>query len=263
MGTFRREQAGLRVAYTKALWWQVEKSLVIQNELVMKYKWLLLDADGTLFDYDLAEANSLKRTFEGLGCEYKAQYADAYRQINGWIWVEFEQGKISQGRLRTRRFELLFESLQLECDAETFSARYLSNLAEATDLIDGVEEVLRALYGKVGLVMITNGLKDVQRPRFARSLICDYFTDFVISEEVGAAKPSRQIFDVAFEKMGHPRKGEVLIVGDSLSSDIKGGNNYGIDTCWFNPTRKLSPLDVEVTYEISDLRELPGLVGVV
>lgn len=229
----------------------------------MKYKWLLLDADGTLFDYDLAEATALRQTFEELGCGYKARYADAYRQINGWIWLEFEQGRITQERLRTRRFELLFEHLELECDAETFSARYLSNLAKGTDLIGGVEEVLRALHGKVGLVMITNGLKDVQRPRFAQSLIAEYFADFLISEEVGAAKPSREIFDVAFARMGQPHKDEVLIVGDSLSSDIKGGNNYGIDTCWFNPAGKPRSLDVEVRYEIGDLCELLGILGVV
>jgi 2-haloacid dehalogenase len=229
----------------------------------MRYKWLLLDADGTLFDYDRAEAWALRQTFEVLGCGYEPQYDATYRQINGGMWRAFEQGEISQERLRTRRFELLFESLQLECDPDTFSARYLSNLAKGTDLIEGAEEVLRVLHGKVGLVMITNGLKDVQRPRFARSLIGDYFTDLVISEEVGAAKPSREIFDVAFEKMGQPRKEEVLIVGDGLSSDIKGGNNYGIDTCWFNPAGTPRPLDVEVTYEISDLRELLGLIGVV
>ena len=229
----------------------------------MKYKWLLLDADGTLFDYDRAEAIALKWTFEGLGCEYKAEYADAYRLINGWIWIEFEQGKITQDRLRTRRFELLFESLHLECDAEAFSALYLNNLAEGTDLIEGAEDVLRLLHGKVELLMITNGLQEVQRPRFARSLIGKYFTDFLISEEVGAAKPSQEIFDVAFEKMDHPRKEEVLIVGDSLSSDIKGGNNYGIDTCWFNPARQPLPLDVDVTYEIGNLRELLDVLGVV
>lgn len=228
----------------------------------MKYKWLLLDADGTLFDYDQAEATALKRTFEELGCAYQTEYAEVYRQINGQIWLEFEQGGITQERLRTRRFELLFEALKLECVPETFSSRYLSNLAEGIDLIEGAEEVLRALLGKIGLVMITNGLKDVQRPRFARSSIADCFTDFVISEEVGAAKPDPRIFDFAFDRMDHPRKEEVLIVGDSLSSDIQGGNNYGIDTCWFNPARKPHSADVNVKYEISRLYELLDLVGI-
>jgi 2-haloacid dehalogenase len=229
----------------------------------MKYKWLLLDADGTLFDYDKAEATALSRTFKELGCEYEPQYAEVYRRINGEIWREFEQGGITQEQVRTRRFELLFEALQLECDPKTFSLRYLSNLAERTELIEDAEEVLRVLHGKVGLVMITNGLKDVQRPRFARSSIGDCFTDIVISEEVGCAKPDRRIFEIAFERIGRPRKEDVLIVGDSLSSDIKGGNSYGIDTCWFNPTNRPRPLDVDIKYEIGELRELLDLVQVV
>lgn len=226
----------------------------------MKYKWLLLDADGTLFDYDSAEARALERTFTELGCGYEPGFAEAYREINREIWLEFEQAKISQGRLRTRRFELLFRALQLECDPETFSAKYLKALADGSELVDGAETVVRALHGQVGLVIITNGLQDVQRPRFAKSAISGCFAEIIISEEVGAAKPDKEIFDVAFERMNQPRKEEVLIVGDSLSSDIRGGNNYGIDTCWFNPGRKPRELDVEIDYEIADLSELLSLV---
>jgi 2-haloacid dehalogenase len=226
----------------------------------MRYKWLLLDADGTLFDYDRAEARALERTFTELGCGYEPRYAETYRRINGEIWHEFEQGKISQARLRTRRFELLFRTLQLECDPEIFSARYLKALAEGSELMDGAEEVVRALHGKVGLVIITNGLQEVQRARFANSAISDCFAEIVISEEVGAAKPDKEIFDVAFERMNQPRKEDVLIVGDSLSSDIRGGNIYGIDTCWYNAGQKPRELDVEVDYEIMDLAELLSLV---
>jgi 2-haloacid dehalogenase len=111
------------------------------------------------------------------------------------------------------------------------------------------------------MMIITNGLADVQRPRFARSAIGDCFADLVISEEVGAAKPHNRIFDIAFEKMQFPKQDEVLIIGDSLSSDIEGGNNYGIDTCWFNPQREPGNEEVEPTYEITALGELLGLVG--
>lgn len=228
----------------------------------MKYKWLLFDADGTLFDYDRAEATALKRTFEEVGCRYESTYAIRYREINSGLWLEFEKGQMTQQELRTRRFELLFETIQVECDAESFSAKYLSNLAEGTALIDGAEEVVKSLYGRVGLMMITNGLAEVQRPRFARSAIGDFFADIVISEEVGAAKPDHKIFDVAFQRMNSPSKAEVLIVGDSLMSDMKGGSTYGIDTCWFNPTRKPRTLDVEIRHEIGNLSELLGVVGV-
>jgi FMN phosphatase YigB (HAD superfamily) len=110
-------------------------------------------------------------------------------------------------------------------------------------------------------MLITNGLKEVQRPRLARSAISGYFADIVISEEVGAAKPDARIFDAAFQRMGHPRKADVLMVGDSMSSDIRGGKAYGIDTCWFNPASKLRELDVDSRYEIADLCELVDLLA--
>lgn len=228
----------------------------------MKYEWLLFDADGTLFDYDKAEGTSLELTFKEFGIAYEPGYGDTYRRINAAIWGQFEEGRISQERLRTKRFELLFEALRVEGDAEAFSARYLRNLAEGSELIEGAEDVVRALRGQVGLMVITNGLADVQRPRFARSAIGDCFTDLVISEEVGAAKPHGKIFDVAFERMRFPRQQQVLIIGDSLSSDIKGGNSYGIDTCWFNPRREPGDEEVEPTYEIAALGELLSLVEV-
>ncbi len=228
----------------------------------MKYKWLLLDADNTLFDYDRAEAMALQRTFEQFGHEFQPTYAVAYRRINSEIWLQFEQGKISQARLRMRRFELLFEAIRAESDPLEFGAAYIQNLAQGAYLIDGAERVVKSFVGRVGLVLITNGLKDVQRSRLARSTIGDCFSDIVISEEIGAAKPDARIFQVAFERMDNPKKEDVLIVGDSLTSDIKGGNVFGIDTCWFNPNRLTCDQDVEIQYEIRHLDELWDILGI-
>lgn len=227
----------------------------------MRYRWVLFDVDGTLFDYEQAEDVALRHTFEQLGCEYEARFAELYRAINGRIWRDFERGSISATRLRSRRFELLFEAIEIQCDSEVFSSRYLENLAQGTELISGAEAVIKALYGKVGLVLITNGFAEVQRPRLARSALRDYFGDPVISEEVGAAKPDARIFDVAFERMARPNKDDVLMVGDSLATDVKGGNDYGIDTCWYNPLRRHNELDIKARYEIEHLGELLELVG--
>jgi YjjG family noncanonical pyrimidine nucleotidase len=227
----------------------------------MKYKWLLFDADGTLFDYDRAEGAALKDTFELLGLPYDARYAAVYRQINADIWLDFEEGRVTQERLRTKRFELLFDAIQIDCDPAVFSPRYLESLASYADLVDGAEDVLGELHSQAGLLLITNGLSDVQRSRFARATVMQYFADVVISEEVGAAKPDPEIFDVAFAKMGYPGREEVLMVGDSLTSDIKGGNLYGIDTCWFNPGRRPRDPDVRVQYEIYELKELLDILG--
>jgi 2-haloacid dehalogenase len=226
----------------------------------MKYEWLLLDADGTLFDYDHAEAMALQRTFEQMGCAFEPGHAEVYRRINGQIWLDFEQGCISQEDLRTRRFELLFDAVGVDLAPGTFSVAYLQNLAWGTRLIDGAAEVVRALHGRVGLMLITNGLREVQRPRFERSALNGYFAGLVISEEVGAAKPHPLIFDEAFQRMGRPRKEAVLMVGDSLTSDMCGGVGYGLDTCWYNPEGRPRDPDVPVRYEIRDLRQLLSLL---
>lgn len=227
----------------------------------MAYRWLLLDADGTLFDYDRAELQALRLTFGGAGHPFQPAYAEAYRRINAAIWRDFELGQISQARLRTRRFELLFEDTGLPLEAEGFARDYLRYLAQGVDLVDGAEEVLCALQGRVGLALITNGLQDVQRPRLAGSAIGHLFDAVIISEEVGAAKPDPAIFQAAFERMGHPPREQVLMVGDSLTSDVQGAINYGLAACWFNPGGQPRPSGVDIRHEIQDLSELPSLLG--
>jgi YjjG family noncanonical pyrimidine nucleotidase len=227
----------------------------------MKYKWLLFDADGTLFDYDKAEIKALQRSFKSFGLEFKPEFSQIYRHINAQIWQEFERGEVTQTDLRTKRFAFLSEAVNVEFDPLEFSHRYLKYLGEGHFLIPGAQKILEILSGKIGLMLITNGLKDVQRSRLARSTIQQYFSDVIISEEVGAAKPDKQIFEIAFQKMGHPRKKDVLIIGDSLTSDIRGGNQYGIDTCWFNPERIICDQDVNIQYQITHLNELLPIIG--
>jgi 2-haloacid dehalogenase len=226
----------------------------------MSYTWLMFDADGTLFDYYRAEEMALRLTFEQLGHPFAPDYIATYRQINDRIWLEFEQGKIDQLTLRTRRFDLLFAAVNVQADSQDFSNRYLSSLSQGTYLIPGAEEVVKTLSAGHNLAIITNGLADVQWPRLKQSSIYSYIQTGIISEEVGADKPAPQIFDVAFERMNQPAKDEVRIIGDSLTSDIQGGVNYGIDTCWFNPDDK-SNGHLPCTFEIKELTELPALVG--
>jgi len=221
-----------------------------------RYAWVLFDADGTLFDYDAAETAALTASFEGIGRTFSPEISEIYREINGRMWVELERGTTTQARIRVERFEKLFRSLGVETDPVAFAEDYLSRLAGQTALIDGAERTVNALAGVCRLMLITNGIAEVQRPRFAASKIRDHFTGLVISEEVGAAKPDPVIFDAAFAEMGRPPKSQVLIVGDSLSSDIKGGNDYGIDSCWFNPAGLPAREVVEPTFEIQRLDQL-------
>jgi 2-haloacid dehalogenase len=226
----------------------------------MSYAWILFDADGTLFDYDAAEAAALAASFARIGHAFLPEHSEIYRTINGRMWLELEKGTTTQERLRVERFKELFETIGVNNDPAQFSDNYTANLATQTELIDGADSTVAALAEKARLMLITNGLAQVQRPRFAASSIRRHFEGLVISEEVGAAKPDPQIFGVAFATMNHPRKSKVLMVGDSLTSDIKGGNDYGIDTCWFNPSGRAFQNGVEPTYEIRRIDELINIV---
>lgn len=226
----------------------------------MKYKWLMFDADGTLFDYDKAEITALQRSFEDIGHPFDPDYLAIYRRFNAKLWQDFEAGLIVQDHLKVKRFELLLANLDIEADPSSFSLNYLRHLSNCPDLLEGAEDVVRRLARSVSMILITNGLKEVQRPRIGMSSINDCFADLVISEEVGSAKPHAAIFDEAFARMGNPLKADVLIVGDSLTSDIKGGHDYGIDTCWYNPARLSRGREVECSHEIMHLKELLNIV---
>jgi YjjG family noncanonical pyrimidine nucleotidase len=227
----------------------------------VRYRWLLLDADGTLFDYDRAELDALQVTSVEAGLPFDRQWLAVYRRINAGLWQQFERGEVDQETIKTRRFERLADELGLAVDPAAFSHRYLAHLAQRTHLIEGAEQTLRVLRGRCGLFVITNGLQVVQRPRLARSVIGPLLDGIVVSEEVGAAKPNTRIFQIAFAQMGNPSRDEVLMVGDSLTSDIRGGNDFGIDTCWFNPTRQPGDETIPSTYEITHLRELLSIVS--
>ena len=233
------------------------------NEVTIKsYTWLLFDADGTLFDYDRAESRALAGAFSDLGLVFEPDTLQVYREINAQVWLDFEQGKVTALRLRTLRFERLFQALGWEADPVDFSVRYLHNLSQAGDLMPGARELLLELQNRRHLALITNGLKDVQRPRLAHSGIRDFFEVVVISEEIGAVKPESAFFDAVFAQAGFPSRKGVLVIGDSLSSDIRGGLDYGLDTCWFNPQGNPSVESISPTYEIQKFAELKKLLGV-
>lgn len=220
------------------------------------YPWLWFDADGTLFDYNRAEATALRNTFDSLTLPFEDDYLGVYRGINSKLWRALEQQEITPAVLRFRRFELLLESLQLSGSPDQMSTAYVEQLGICAELIDGAFEVLQTLQGTCQFVIVTNGLQAVQRSRLAHSTIRHFITELIISEEVGAAKPQAAFFDAAFARTGHPPKSDVLIIGDSLTSDMQGGVDYGIDTCWYNPTAEPQLEGLHITYEIGHLREL-------
>lgn len=227
-----------------------------------KYSWLIFDADGTLFDYDLSESRALRAAFESLGLEADKVACHLYREINSLLWKEFEKGRVSSAELRVLRFEKLLLKLGSGVSPEALSGRYLQKLGDEAHLLRGAREVLLQLAPHFGLVLATNGIADVQRNRIAISGIGEVFQEIVISDEIGVAKPHPAYFEELFSRIGNPEPGETLIIGDNLSSDIAGGLAFGIDTCWFNPMAQPNTSPWHPRYEISQLQEIPGLLTI-
>jgi YjjG family noncanonical pyrimidine nucleotidase len=226
----------------------------------MRFKWIIFDADGTLFDYDTAEINALTNTFHHFGYPFEDEYLEIYRQLNKILWLDFEQGRISIPHLKIERFKLMLDELGISAEPGLFSETYLQQLSFRHELIDGAESLLEALAGKIGMMLMTNGIKEVQRSRLKLSSIAAYFSHVIISEEVGAAKPDKMIFEIALAKIAEADKRTILMVGDNLSSDIRGGSDFGLQTCWYNPDQKKSDLPIRPTYQISDLREIITII---
>lgn len=225
------------------------------------YPWLWFDADGTLFDYNRAEAIALQKAFEFLSPQFQEDYLDTYREINGGLWQALERQEIKPDVLRVRRFELLLEALGLSGIPAKLSEAYIEQLALSAELMDGAYEVLQVLHKTSRIAIVTNGLQAVQYRRLEHSTIREFVSELIISEEVGAAKPSTAFFDAASAKAGYPPKTDVLIIGDSLTSDMRGGVDYGIDTCWYNPTGEVRPESLRaITYEIKHLSHLLEII---
>lgn len=227
----------------------------------MPYKWLLFDADGTLFDYRTAEDSALKQNFAVHGLAFQPAHQQKYQTINHAFWQRFERKEVTPAELRVGRFRQLFAETGIDYDADAFADTYLQQLAQQAQLLDGAAALMADLNGRYHLALITNGLADVQYPRLRRSGLEDYFQATIVSDEVGVAKPNAAIFDEAFVRMGHPAKSEVLIIGDSLSSDMRGGVDYGIDTCWFNENGRFAKNGLPIRYEIHRLTDLRAILS--
>lgn len=227
----------------------------------MSYELILFDADKTLFDFNKTEEFALEKAFDHHNISYdKGLHLNTYRKINESIWLEFEEKSITLEELKAKRFKRLFKTLDIEHESKDFNDVYLSYLSQGSFLIEEAEEIVSSLSKKYRIAIITNGISSVQIPRLNNSPILPYIEEMIISEDVGYPKPNKEIFEFAFEKLGHKDKNKALIVGDSLSSDIKGGYLFGIDTCWYNPYKIKNTGEMKPTYEIHSLRELKEIL---
>lgn len=223
-------------------------------------KAVLFDSDDTLLDFTRAEHEALKRTLTEVGIEPAEETISLYSSINKRHWEMLERGELTRPQVLTQRFDRLFEALGLKGDSAATQEIYERELSCGHYFIPGAVELLEALYGRYKLYMVTNGNEKVQVPRLKSADIGHFFEEIFISQRVGYDKPRIEFFDACFAQMPPFEKDEMIIIGDSLTSDILGGINAGIHTCWFNPHGKQGREDIAPEYVVGSLDEIPELL---
>ncbi len=227
----------------------------------MRYPWVLFDADDTLFDFKRSARYSLSHTLVDYQIAATEAHFKIYETINHEVWLAFERQEITAIELRKLRFERFLEAIGEYRDPLEMNKHYLTLLSKTKFMLDGAIELMEDLRKKTHRIgLITNGLKEVQRSRIAHAKMEAYFEVIVVSDEIGVSKPHEGFFQHAFKEMGKPNKSEVIIVGDSLNSDIQGGINYGVDTCWFNPHGAANLTGHKPTYQIQKLASLQEIL---
>ena len=224
------------------------------------YQFLLLDMDDTILDFKKAEEVALKKTLRSFSLEPTEEACARYSAINQGYWEMLERKEITREKLKVQRFGDLFHEYGIDVDSALCAKRYVENLAQGHYFMPGAEEAVRRLSEKYELYLVSNGNTDVQLSRIASAGISKYFGEVFISQEVGADKPDPVFFQRCFAKIPGFDKKKAIIVGDSLTSDIQGGRNAGIATCWINPKKKPARADIPADYEIQALSELEALL---
>jgi 5'-nucleotidase len=223
----------------------------------MKYRYVLFDADETLFRFDIMAG--LVHLFK----QYKIPFTQAdfnhYQLSNKQLWIDYQNGLIDAEFLQVKRFTHWSEKLNIP--AKVLNDQFLDAMGTICKPLPGAVAMLTALQKHAKLGIVTNGFARMQEIRLRHTKLDHMFDWLVISEVVGVAKPNIAIFEHTMALMGNPPKNEILMVGDNAASDIIGGRNAGIDTCWLQHPGEQLPADVNPTHKITDLTQLTSLLG--
>jgi len=222
----------------------------------MRYKAIFIDADDTLFDFQAGERIAAGRVLEFLGIKDPGAL-DAYCAINAALWRDLEKGLINQAGLKVRRFEILMERYGAPGDPAAAAEFYMQALSEQSILLPGALEAVERIAERLPVSIVTNGISRVQRGRMGRSPLKDLIRDFVISEEIGCAKPDPRVLEIALARLG-VKPEDALMAGDG-AADMRCAQAAGVDGCWFNPRDRALPEGVAFRFEIRDISLLPGI----
>lgn len=228
---------------------------------MIRYPILLLDADNTLFNFDIGNRRAFSEVCRHCCLPDTDALFQAYEQVNQEMWSAFDRGECTKDFLVVERFRRYLQENGLRADPVQCNDIHLNSLKTNTTLLPHALEVCRTLAQSHRLYIVTNAVAAVQKARLAASDIRPYITDAYISEEAGASKPSAAYFDYVFSRIPDINRENCLLVGDSISSDIQGANNYEIPCCWYNPKGLEAPAALRIDYEIQDLRQLLSIVN--
>lgn len=224
-----------------------------------------MDADDTIFDFPRCEYEALKMALTDCGYEFSDEICAQFSRINSALWKKFELGTITRSELSVRRFKEMIEqcfegTMEGREDFRTVADQYVKRLSGQAILLDGALENISRLSQEADIYIITNGLKTVQRGRFSSCPVTQYLKKLYISDEIGWNKPDKRFFDAVLLDLPEKDPSAILVVGDSLTSDMQGGRNSGLDTCLFDPNDRVSMPHPLVDIKIHSLSELNAII---
>lgn len=233
-----------------------------KQEVLNMYKYLLWDIDGTVLDFLASEKYAIRFLFDKFNLGIcNDDMLKIYSEINAKYWRMLERGELTKNEILIKRFEDFFSIIGADTGlAGKFNLEYQLTLGDHIEFVGNARELLLSQKNRYTLAAVTNGTKTAQEKKLRLSGLDKIFDDIFISEDVGFEKPDIKYFEYVFKKLGISDKKEVLIIGDSITSDIKGGYAAGIDTCWYNPEHKPNTLNIPVTYEIDCLDRLSDIL---
>jgi YjjG family noncanonical pyrimidine nucleotidase len=223
-------------------------------------KIILLDLDNTIIDFNECARHSIMNIFEDLGFHYDESVFDTFITENVKIWKRLERGEIDKPFLRANRWNIILEKLGIEYDGTIIEERFENGVAMGAYPVEGAYELLDYLHPKYDIYIVSNGFRFVQESRVKIGNYGKYFKELFLSEDIGIQKPDIRFFEYCYEKIGYPPKEDLILIGDSLSADIKGGNNFGIDTIWFNKNSDPTSEAVKPTYTVDKLSEIKNIL---
>lgn len=221
-----------------------------------KYNTLLFDLDDTILDFAKGEKAALTALFEEMKVENVQDVMNDYAVINKSLWNDLEKGRVGRDYVLNNRFFMLFKKYNMEVDGKEVEDRYRSYLDLQHEYIDGAEEILKNLCKDYKLYLITNGVSKTQFKRIKDAKLERCFEEVFVSEDIGYQKPAEEFFEAVMKKVPDFELKKALVIGDSLTADIKGGIMSGIDTCWFNPGKIKNHTGIKPDYEINNLYEI-------